>query len=116
MHPPNVREHLEKLRQTIQKAAPLSEEGISYHMPAYKFHGVLVYFAGYKNHIGFYPTGSAISAFKNELTNFETSKGTVRFSLDKPLPLALIGKIVKYRAQENLSRQAAKKRSRKTSK
>lgn len=101
---------LEKLRQTIKKAAPEAEEVISYGMPAYKFHGMLVYFAGYKNHIGFYPTSSGIKAFEKEISAFENSKGTVRFPIEKPLPVGLITKIVKYRVKENLQKAGIKKR------
>jgi uncharacterized protein YdhG (YjbR/CyaY superfamily) len=103
--PIEVRKKLEKLRQAIKKAAPKAEEAISYMMPAYKFYGVLVYFGAYKNHIGFYPTGRGISAFQKELSAYEGSKGTVRFPIDKPLPLGLIGKMVKYRVKENLEKK-----------
>ena len=106
LQPPKVQEILEKLRQAIKKAAPQAEEGISYTMPAYKYHGVLVYFGAYKTHIGFYPTGNGIAAFKKELSSYEGSKGTVRFTLDKPLPIGLISKIVKYRVKENLAKKA----------
>lgn len=108
LHPDNVRVQLEKLRQTIRKAAPKAEEVISYQMPAFKLNGMLVYFAGYKTHIGFYPTGSGIAAFKKELAKYETSKGTVRFPIDKALPLSLIGKMVKFRVKENLEKKAKK--------
>lgn len=106
LQPPEVQEILKKLRQAIKKAAPQAEEGISYTMPAYKYHGVLVYFGAYKTHIGFYPTGNGIAAFKKELSAYEGSKGTVRFPLNKPLPLGLISKIVKYRVKENLAKKA----------
>jgi uncharacterized protein YdhG (YjbR/CyaY superfamily) len=105
-HPPEVRASLEKLRQAICEAAPLAEETISYMMPAYKCDGVLVYFGAYKNHIGFYPTGSGIAAFQQELTRFKTSKGTVQFPIDQPLPLSLIKKIVKYRVKENQQKKS----------
>ncbi len=108
LQPTEVREKLEKLRQAIKKAAPKAEEAISYMMPSYKFHGVLVYFGAYKSHIGFYPAGRGISAFQKELSVYEGSKGTVRFPLDKPLPLGLIGKIVKYRVKENLEKKRIK--------
>jgi uncharacterized protein YdhG (YjbR/CyaY superfamily) len=104
-HPESVRVQLEKLRQTIHKAAPKAEEVISYQMPAFKLNGMLVYFAAYKSHIGFYPTGSVIAAFKKELAKYETLKGTVRFPIDKPLPLGLIGKMVKFRVKENLEKK-----------
>lgn len=110
VQPANVREKLERLRLTIKKAAPRAEEEISYMMPAYKFHGVLVYFCAYQNHIGFYPTGSGISAFKKELSVYEGSKGTVRFPIDKPLPLTLIKKIVRFRLKENEQKQLLKKK------
>jgi uncharacterized protein YdhG (YjbR/CyaY superfamily) len=109
VQPANVREKLERLRLTIKKAAPKAEEEISYMMPAYKFHGVLVYFGAYQNHIGFYPTGSGISAFKKELSVYEGSKGTVRFPINKPLPLTLIKKIVRFRLKENQQKQLLKK-------
>ncbi|MFM9839902.1 MAG: iron chaperone [Cyclobacteriaceae bacterium] len=107
-HPESVRVQLEKLRQTIRKAAPKAEEAISYQMPAFKFHGMLVYFAAYKKHIGFYPTGSGIAEFKKELSVYEGSKGTVRFPIDKPLPHELIGKIVKFRVKQNLEKKKTK--------
>jgi len=107
--PPSVRNSLEQLRQTIKAAAPGSEEVISYMMPAYKQNGALVYFGGYKTHIGFYPTSGAIEAFKKELSAYERSKGTIRFPIDKPLPLGLVSKIVKFRVKENEAKKKAKK-------
>lgn len=95
---------LENIRETIKKAAPDAEEVISYKMPAYKLKGILVYFAAYKNHIGFYPTGRGIEAFKNELTKYKWSKGTIQFPLNKPIPFGLITKIVKFRVKENLQK------------
>ena len=102
--PESTQEILEQLRKTIKQAAPKAEELISYNIPAYKQDGMLVYFAAYKNHIGFYPTSSGITHFENELTKYKTSRGAVRFPLDEPLPLRLIAKIVKWRAQENRAR------------
>lgn len=107
--PPETRELLTQVRKTIQNATPEAEEVISYQMPAYKFHGILVYFAGYKNHIGFYPTGSGIINFKDELSSYKTSKGTVQFPLDQPLPLELIAEMVKFRVAENLEKVRDKK-------
>jgi uncharacterized protein YdhG (YjbR/CyaY superfamily) len=107
--PVEIWEKLNELRQVIKRAAPKADEAISYGMPAYKFHGVLVYFRAYQNHIGFYPTGSGISAFKKELSVYEGSKGTVRFPIDKPLPLTLIKKIVRFRLKENQQKQLLKK-------
>lgn len=106
--PAETQELLHQLRETIKKAAPAAEEVISYQMPAYKLNGVLVYFAGYKNHIGFYPAGSGIESFKHKLSGYKTSKGTVQFPLDQPLPIDLISEIVRYRVSENLEQLAAK--------
>ncbi len=105
--PPATRELLEQVRATIQKAAPKAEEVISYQMPAYKYNGMLVYFAGYKQHIGFYPTASGIAAFKKELSGYKGARGSVQFPLDKPMPLALIAKMVKFRVKENLGKEKA---------
>lgn len=101
---------LEQLRSLIKKAAPKAEEVISYQMPAYKYNGMLVYFAGYAKHIGFYPTGKGIEAFKDEITSYKTSKGTIQFPLNKKLPVTLITKIVKYRVKENETNAASKKK------
>lgn len=107
--PPEVKGKLQDLREAIMKAAPKAEEVISYNMPAYKFNGILVYFAAHKKHIGFYPGSGAITGiFKDSLSGYKTSKGTVQFPLDNPLPLPLIKKIVKFRIQENLERAKAK--------
>jgi uncharacterized protein YdhG (YjbR/CyaY superfamily) len=100
--PEETQKILQELRATIKAAAPDAEEKISYQMPAFALKGNLVYFAALKNHIGFYPTSSGITAFKDELSKYESSKGAVRFPLDKPLPLKLIKKIVKFRVAENL--------------
>lgn len=107
--PPDIKSILQDLRKTIIQAAPKAEEVISYNMPAYKFHGILVYFAGHKHHVGFYPGSGAITGiFKDRLTGYKTSKGTVQFPLDKPLPFRLIKEIVKFRVNENLERAKAK--------
>ena len=108
--PPGTRKKLKDLNAAIKKAAPGAEELISYNMPAFKLHGVLVYYAGYKNHIGFYPTGSAITAFEKELSGYKTSKGTVQFPLETSLPLPLITRIVKFRVKENLEKAEMKKK------
>jgi uncharacterized protein YdhG (YjbR/CyaY superfamily) len=97
--PEETRKILEELRATIKAGA---EERISYQMPTFVLKGYLVHFAAYKNHIGFYPTSSGIQAFRRELSRYEGGKGTVRFPIDEPLPLALIRKIVKFRVAENL--------------
>ncbi|MBA4319874.1 MAG: hypothetical protein C0412_15860 [Flavobacterium sp.] len=98
---------LEQMRQTIKKAAPEAQEVISYNMPAFKYHGMLVYFAAYKNHIGFYATPTGHSEFKEELSVYKQGKGSVQFPLTKPLPLDLIAKIVKFRVKENLKGKSA---------
>src|SRR4051812_30734265 len=85
--PAETQELLQQIRAIIQKAAPQAEEGISYMMPAYKLHGMLVYFAGYKKHIGFYPGAGGISEFQEEIDAFKNAKGSVQFPLDKPLPV-----------------------------
>lgn len=99
--PTEVQELLHQVRDAVRKAAPKAQETISYFMPTFKFNGTLVHFAGYKNHIGFYPGPSGIDAFRNELSKYKTSKGAVQFPLDQPLPLPLISKIVKLRVREN---------------
>ncbi len=107
--PPTTQKLLQQLRKLIRKAAPKAKEVISYGMPAYKLNGMLVYFAGYKKHIGFYAVPSGIAAFKKELENYKTSKGTIQFPLDKPLPLVLVSKIVKFRIKENKEKAELKK-------
>lgn len=103
---------LELLRATIKKAAPQAQEIISYKMPAYNWEGNLVYFAAYKNHVGLYPTSSGIKAFENEISAYKWSKGAVQFPLNKPLPVALITKIVKFRLAENIKKMELKKDNR----
>jgi uncharacterized protein YdhG (YjbR/CyaY superfamily) len=106
--PKEVQQLLEQLRQTIQKAAPLASEAISYGMPAFKLNGLLLWFAAYSKHIGFYPKASAIEKFKKELSIYKGAKGSVQFPLAKPLPLNLITKIVKFRVTENMSKSINK--------
>jgi uncharacterized protein YdhG (YjbR/CyaY superfamily) len=106
--PAEVQEILEKIRTTIRKAAPDAKETINYGIPTFTLNGNLVHFAGFRGHIGFYPTPSGIEKFKEELSVYEGAKGSVQFPLDKPMPLGLIRKIVKFRVQENLKRAAAK--------
>jgi uncharacterized protein YdhG (YjbR/CyaY superfamily) len=103
--PAEIQVILQKMRQTIQEAAPEAIEVISYQMPAFKLNGILVYFAAHKNHIGFYPTASGIEAFKAELAPYKWSKGAVQFPLDKPIPFDLVKKIVLYRAKENTKKK-----------
>lgn len=99
-----VKPLLESIRKTIKEAAPEAEECISYQMPAYKFKGPLVYFAAYKNHIGFYPTGTGIKAFQKEIGGYKNSKGAVQFALNQPIPHDLIQKIVVFKVNENLNK------------
>ena len=110
VQPVAIQERLEKLRQTIKAAAPDAQEVISYNMPAYKLNGMLLYFAAHTNHIGLYPMAAGIEAFKDELTKYETSKGTVQFPYDRSIPIGLVKKIVKFRAQQNIDKAAAKKK------
>jgi uncharacterized protein YdhG (YjbR/CyaY superfamily) len=104
MFPCDVQAILEELRQTIRDSAPDAEEVISYQMPAFRLNGILVFFAAFKSHIGFYPTSSGVSVFRKELSSYEVSKGTIRFPIDEPLPFDLIKKIVRYRVKENLGK------------
>lgn len=106
--PAEVQVKLQQLRATIKKAAPEAVEIISYQMPAYKFNGMLVYFAAYKNHIGFYPGADGIATFKRELSVYKGAKGSVQFPIDKPLPLEIITQIVEFRVFQNREKAAAK--------
>ncbi len=101
---------LKQIRSTIKNAAPDAEEVISYSMPGYKLDGMLVYFAAYKNHIGFYATPTGHEKFKKELSVFKTGKGSVQFPIDNPLPLKLISEIVKYRVKENRIKAMTRKK------
>ncbi len=100
--PPNVQNILQKIRQLIKDLAPKANETISYQIPTFKLNGNLVHFAAYKNHIGFYPTPSAIKEFKKELSKYKLGKGTIQFPINQPIPYDLIKKIVKFRINENL--------------
>lgn len=102
--PPKVQSILEKMRQTIRKAAPDATEKISYRMPTFYLNGNLVHFAAFDHHIGLYPTSSGVSAFRDELTGYKTSKGAIQFPLDEPLPLGLVKKIVAFRVTENIGK------------
>jgi uncharacterized protein YdhG (YjbR/CyaY superfamily) len=101
--PPEVRQLLGKMRLTIQEAAPQAEEKISYGIPAFALNGMLVWFAAFKKHIGFYPGAGAIATFKKELSAYKGAKGSVQFPFDRPLPLALVSRIVKFRVKQNQS-------------
>ncbi len=108
--PPDIQAILQKVRMTVRKAAPDAEETIKYRMPTFTLKGNLVHFAAFKNHIGFYPTPTGTAHFKQQLAAYEGAKGSIRFPLDKPIPYALIGRIVKFRGKENLARAAAKEK------
>jgi len=100
--PKNIQDILEELRRVIRESAPESEETISYGIPTFKLNGNLVHFAAFKNHIGFYPTPSAIVSFKKDLSPYKQAKGSVQFPISRPIPFGLVKKIVRYRVKENL--------------
>ncbi len=106
--PAKTKKCLKDIRTTIKKVAPQAEEVISYNMPAFKLHGMLIWYAGYKEHIGLYPKTTVIQAFKKDLAVYKQSKGTIQFPLDQSLPLDLIARIVKYRIRENLEAEKIK--------
>ena len=108
--PKEVQEKLEKIRQTIITNAPDAFEVISYNMPAFKLNSILLYFAAFKNHIGFYPYSTAIKAFEKEVSVYKYAKGSIQFPLNQPIPYELITKIVKYRVKENLEKAEMKKK------
>ena len=109
--PKNVQKLLKQMRTTIRKEASGAEETISYGIPTFKLNGNLVHFAGFKNHIGFYPAPAGIEAFKQEVAPYEAGKGSLHFPLDQPLPLDLVTKIVKFRVQQNLEKSKVKKKT-----
>lgn len=102
--PAEIQEKLQEMRAAIRAAAPDAEEKISYQMPTFALKGNLVHFAAFKHHIGFYPAPRGIEAFKDELARYKGAKGSVQFPLDEPLPLDLVGRIVKFRVAENLGK------------
>lgn len=108
--PPDAREKLQEIRQIVKEEAPGADEAISYRMPAFKLHGILVYFGAFKDHVGLYPTSSPMDAFREELAGYKTSKGAIQFPLDRPLPVPLIRRIVQYRVKENLERTEQKRK------
>lgn len=108
--PKEARATLEKLRKTIKAAAPMASEGISYQMPMYKHHGMVVGFAAFKDHCSIFPGSAVMDAHKEELSRYDTSKGTIRFPVNKPLPAALVKKLVKARIRENEARANGKKK------
>jgi len=111
--PAEVQQKLKDMRATIKAAAPIATEKISYLMPTFYLEGNLVHFAALKNHVGFYPTPSGVQAFLRETSKYASTKGAIQFPLDKPLPLKLVSKIVKFRVKENLKRAEIKSGKRK---
>jgi uncharacterized protein YdhG (YjbR/CyaY superfamily) len=105
-----VRERLTELRRTIARAAPEASEKISYGAPTFDYHGSLVHYAAFRNHIGFYPTPSGIEAFENELQRYRHAKGSVQFPLTEPLPLDLVARIVRFRMKENAAKKGKGRR------
>ena len=103
LFPKDIQKILQELRLAIRDSAPDAVEVINYQMPTFKLNGNLVHFAAAKSHIGFYPTPSAIEAFEEELSDYEVSKGTVRFPMNKPIPIDLVKRIVRFRVKENIS-------------
>lgn len=108
--PTDVQDRLRKIRGIIRKAAPDAEEAIKYRIPTFVLGGNLVHFAAFQNHIGFYPTSSPIRTFTPALAGYHSGKGSVQFPLDKPLPLALIKRMVEFRVKEACEKMAAGKR------
>ena len=113
--PEDVRRILSELRQTVKEAAPEAEETINYQIPTFTLNGNLVHFAGFENHIGFYPTPSGMEAFKKELSGYKGAKGSVQFPINAPLPLPLIRRIVEFRVKKNMARKPKKKSTAKKS-
>ncbi len=104
-YPESVAVKLRTIRAIVKKMAPEAQEVISYHMPAFKLNGILIYFAVYAHHIGLYPYPATQEAFQKELSKYKTGKGSIQFSLDKPLPVPLIRGIIKYRLKEKLAQK-----------
>lgn len=107
-YPVKVQATLQKIRRTIKKAAPASEEVISYNIPGYKYHGMLIFFAAFENHISVYPAPRSSKLFKKELEAYKGGKGTVQFPLSEPVPFDLITRMTKFRVKENEEKFAAK--------
>lgn len=106
--PEEVKALLQIIREAIHKAAPDATENIKYGIPTFILNGNLVHFGGYKSHIGFYPAPMGIEAFAKETAPYQAGKGTLQFPLDKPMPLDLIARIVKYRVEKNLAKAKKK--------
>jgi len=108
--PADVKTRMQQIRKTIKAAAPKANELISYQMPGYKYFGMLVYFAAFKNHIGFYPGAGGILEFYKKLSSFKSAKGSVQFPHDRPIPYDIISKIVKFRVKQNEEKISLKKK------
>ena len=106
--PDTIQELLNQMRAAIRESAPEATEKISYQMPAFAQQGILVYFAAFSKHIGFYPTSSAMEAFSEELSVYKSGKGSVQFPIHQPLPLDLVKRMVRFRVTENLEKAALK--------
>jgi uncharacterized protein YdhG (YjbR/CyaY superfamily) len=102
--PAEIQRVLEEMRSLIRASAPTATETIRYAIPTFDLNGHLVHFAGYRSHIGFYPTASGIEAFKEELASYKKGRGSVQFPLDRPLPADLISRIVEFRVREKTDR------------
>jgi uncharacterized protein YdhG (YjbR/CyaY superfamily) len=100
--PKEARKKLREMRACIRASAPGAKESLKWGMPAFSYRRILVTFAGFEHHIGFYPTPSAVSAFASDLSKFATASASIQFPLDKPLPLALIRKITAFRVRESI--------------
>ncbi len=111
--PEETQKILQELRATIKAAAPGATEKISYQMPTFFLNGNLIHFAAFKNHIGLYPTPSGTEAFKQELSIYESGKGSIRFPIDQPMPLKLVSEIVRFRVAENMKKAESKKSKKK---
>lgn len=108
--PPEVGEKLKELRAAVLEAAPDATEKISWGMPAYSLNGMLVYFAAFKNHIGFFPEANGVAAFLPKLDGYKTSKGTIQFPLSKPVPLDLVREVVRFKVNINAQKAQNKKK------
>lgn len=105
---PSTQKKLNELRRAISKAAPGAVEATKYGMPTFILNGNLIHFAAFKNHIGLYPTPSATGAFKEELSIYKSGKGSIQFPINKPLPIELVVRIVKFRVAENMNKKKTK--------
>jgi len=112
--PPQVQAILQQVRLTVATAAPEAEEAISYGMPAFRLHGALVYFAAFRNHLGFYPPVRATGALARAVAAYAGPKGNLKFPLDEPIPFDVIGAVVKRRVRDNRAKAAARRAGNRT--